>query len=88
MDVLKWAIQNKTWLFSGAGVAVITAIVSIVWWMITKSSHAQQQSGGIGSRNIQAGRDVNIAEMRPNFFLLVPKLQLGDAYWRQAPAWQ
>jgi hypothetical protein len=59
MDILKWAIENKAWLFSGAGVAIIVAIVG---WMLRKPSHAQQQSGGVDSQNIQAqaGRDLNI----------------------------
>jgi hypothetical protein len=58
MDMLTWAIENKAWLFSGAGVAIIAAIVR---WMLRKPSHAQQ-SGGTGSQNIQAqaGRDLNI----------------------------
>ena len=59
MDALNWAVENKTWLFSGAGVAIIAAIVR---WMLRKSSHAQQQNSGVGSQNIQAqaGRDLSI----------------------------
>lgn len=65
MDTLNWVIDNKTWLFSGAGVAIIVAIVG---WMLKKPSHVQQQSGGISSQNIQAGRDVNITqEGQPDF---------------------
>jgi len=42
--------------------ALKLVIETIVSWITKKPSHAQQQSGGVGSRNIQAqaARDVNI----------------------------
>jgi hypothetical protein len=61
MDALKWAIEkaieNRAWLFNGAGVSAIAGICAL---MLRNPSHVQRQSGGAGSQNIQAGRDVNI----------------------------
>jgi hypothetical protein len=30
-DILRWLDQNKTWVFSGIGVAIPIAIIS--WWL-------------------------------------------------------
>lgn len=60
MDTLKWVVENKQWLFSGIGGAAILTILTILEWMQRKPSHFQQLSGGVGSQNVQAGRDVNI----------------------------
>lgn len=44
------------------------AVLTIFKWMQRKPSHVQQQSGGVGSQNIQAGGDVNITgEGRSDF---------------------
>ena len=77
MDTLKWAIENKTCLFSGAGVAIIAAMVR---WMLRKPSHAQRQSGGVGSRNIQAGRDVNITHGARSDFLQKAKREAAAKF--------
>jgi hypothetical protein len=59
-STLRWVIQNKEWLFSGVGVTIVSLIIAIVLETRRKRSRTQHQSGGAGSQNIQAGRDVNI----------------------------
>ena len=57
--MLEWIADNKTWLFSGLGVAIPLAIVG---WLFSRPSSrsAQKQRGGDGSVNIQAGEDANV----------------------------
>jgi hypothetical protein len=62
MDIIKWTIDNKEWLFSGAGTVII---LTIMRWMVRKPSRAQQQRSDSGSQNIQAGRDMTIINASP-----------------------
>ena len=42
MDALTWVMHNKSWLFSGAGVVVITTIGTFMLWMIKKKNVQNQ----------------------------------------------
>ncbi|MET4000604.1 hypothetical protein [Marinobacterium sp. MBR-109] len=58
-DIIRWIVDNKEWLFSGAGVAVL------VWLgnMLRKNnvtSSTQKIRTGEKSTNYQAGRDIHI----------------------------
>lgn len=61
MSAIDWIKENKEWLFSGLGVALLTLIVAFVRRRAGDLSRAQHQSGGTGSQNMQAGRDINIS---------------------------
>lgn len=60
--MLQWLIENKEWIFSGVGVAVITGVIALVRRLFTHnaSPSSMEQSGGHGSTNYQAGRDMTI----------------------------
>lgn len=61
MEILSWLNDNKTWIFSGLGIAVPLAILT---WMFSRSSNKskQIQKGGAGSVNIQAGGDIQFGD--------------------------
>lgn len=59
-DFVAWVIDNKNWLFSGVGVAVVAWVVR-QFFKKTYTSSEQSIRSGDSSTNIQAGRDVNIA---------------------------
>jgi hypothetical protein len=52
---MKWIIDNKEWVFSGIGVAILG-------WLFFRSSNKQVQKGGNNSKNIQVGGNLNINE--------------------------
>ena len=52
---MDWILNNKEWIFSGIGVAVIVAIVGLVFG---KQKNKQIQKSGNNSINIQVGGDV------------------------------
>jgi predicted membrane metal-binding protein len=54
--MIDWVISNKEWVFSGIGVAVLAAILSVLLRSRSKQrkSTVLQQSGGDHSRNFQA----------------------------------
>ncbi|MBP3142213.1 hypothetical protein ACTFQF_14045 [Aliivibrio fischeri] len=56
---MDWIINNKEWLFSGIAVAVPLAIIG---FFFNKKTKTQVQKGGIGSKNIQVGRNLNIGD--------------------------
>lgn len=60
VDIIGWLDRNKQWVFSGTGVAVLSAIIAIVRWLIRRRAATPQQAqqSGAGSQNIQAGRDI------------------------------
>ena len=58
-------IQNKEWLFSGGGIALLAWIGRILFTKRNASSE-QTISSGDNSKNIQAGRDVNIRTTKKN----------------------
>jgi hypothetical protein len=58
--MMDWIWQNREWIFSGVGAALIGVLLG---WMKRKrdtSGTVQSQHSGRNSTNIQAGRDVNI----------------------------
>lgn len=57
---MEWIIDNKEWLFSGLGVAIIVGLFA--WSRQIK--HRQVQKGGHGSTNIQAGGDIDIGRRK------------------------
>lgn len=59
--MLEWIKENKTWIFSGVGIAITTLFLTTFLDQKT-SSPAQTQSG---TGNIQAGRDVSIVTPPP-----------------------
>ena len=62
MDSIGWLWGNKKWLFSGAGIAVISAVIALVW---RRGASRQSQTSGANSTNIQAGRDVSVRDREP-----------------------
>ncbi|WP_353254247.1 hypothetical protein [Salinisphaera sp. PC39] len=58
-NVFAWVIDNKEWLFSGVGLAVVAWVGRLIFKK-TSASSTQTIRSGDGSTNVQAGRDVNI----------------------------
>lgn len=54
-----WVIDNKEWLFSGAGLVVVAWMGRLIFKKRCASSTQTIRSGD-SSTNVQAGRDVNI----------------------------
>jgi len=58
---MEWIVENKDWLFSGVGVAImITIPLAIIGWFISTRGSKQVQKGGNNSTNIQVGGSLNI----------------------------
>jgi len=55
----EWITNNKEWVFSGVGVAVLAGVFGL--FRNRKSPPQQTQISGKNSTNIQAGRDVSVA---------------------------
>lgn len=54
--MFEYIIENKEWIFSGIGVAVIS------WFLLRKSKGlTMSQKGGKGSTNIQVGGDFSVS---------------------------
>jgi hypothetical protein len=51
--------NNKAWIFDGIGVSVLAGIAALLWRRRNRL-RTQRQTGGHGSTNIQAGRDVKL----------------------------
>ncbi|MCH8069570.1 MAG: hypothetical protein IID16_09935 [Candidatus Marinimicrobia bacterium] len=62
MNSIRWLKENKTWVFSGIGVAIISSVVWLFFVYRQESNTGQQQ---IGTINIQAGRDVVVVRSEP-----------------------
>ncbi len=57
--MIEWIDANKSWLFDGAGVVLISAIVGLIFrCRKQKESATQTISAGDNSTNLQGGRDV------------------------------
>lgn len=59
IDLITWIWSNKTWIFSGIGVA---AIGLLSYLFKKKSSINQSQKSGNDSFNLQAGGDLNLGK--------------------------
>jgi len=59
--MINWLRKNKTWVFSGIGVALITGLTSLFF---SNGTNGQATNQNImiqdGNKNIQAGRDVHV----------------------------
>lgn len=55
---MQWLIDNKEWVFSGAGVFLITLIIGV--FIKKKRASKQIQKSGSNSTNYQAGGDIKI----------------------------
>jgi hypothetical protein len=62
-DITTWVIENKEWLFSGAGLAAIVWIGRFFCKKRYATSTQTIRSGG-KSINVQAGRDINIGSQK------------------------
>ena len=58
---LKWVNENREWLFSGVGVAIIAAALAYIRRKWRTAAVEQSVRSGDTSQNIQAGRDINIS---------------------------
>lgn len=58
-EIWNYFLNNKEWIFSGVGVAVVSFILYLFRINKTKSNK-QYQKGGTGSVSIQAGKDISI----------------------------
>ena len=57
---MQWIIDNKDWIFSGAGIFIISIVVGVI--VKNKSSSKQIQKSGSNSANYQAGKNINIGK--------------------------
>ena len=53
-DILKWISENKQWVFSGVGVFIIAAVVSMVRWIL--SGRRQRPSRATPTSEATVGR--------------------------------
>ncbi|MCG7947618.1 MAG: hypothetical protein N0C84_14865 [Candidatus Thiodiazotropha taylori] len=56
--IIQYVTDNKEWIFSGVGVAIIVAVAGL--FFRKKSDINQTIKSGSSSTNIQAGQDVHI----------------------------
>lgn len=62
-DFIVWVIDNRHWLFSGAGLVVVAWMGRLIFKKRCASSTQTIRSGD-GSTNVQAGRDVSIGPQK------------------------
>lgn len=62
-NFVSWIIDNKEWLFSGAGLVVIGWLVRLIFKKRNGSINQNIHSGD-NSINLQAGKDVNIGSKK------------------------
>jgi len=55
---MQWIIENKEWIFSGAGIFAISLLAG--FFIKRKSTTTQAQKAGNNSTNYQAAGDINI----------------------------
>lgn len=56
--MLNWIIENKEWIFGGAGVAIISGLIAL--FRRGSDGVNQRQTAGDNSTNIQSGRDLRV----------------------------
>jgi hypothetical protein len=60
-EIWKWVIENKSWIFDGIGVAIITGLIAIFLRRRQKDEGTKQtQVSGDNSVNIQSAGNVTI----------------------------
>jgi hypothetical protein len=59
--MLDWLIANKEWVFSGVGVAALAGLVGLLYRRARSAAPGLEQHAAGGSRNLQAGRDINVS---------------------------
>lgn len=57
---MQWLIDNKEWVFSGAGIFAISVIAG--WFLKKRTAVKQKQKSGSNSTNYQAGGDIKIGK--------------------------
>lgn len=57
---MEWIIQNKEWLFSGVGLAIIGGIWDFLKKEKPDNKYYQSINSGNNSTNIQGGKNVNV----------------------------
>ena len=60
-EIIKWIVNNKEWLFSGMGFAILVGIVKFLFF---RDKPTQVQKSGNDSISIQAGGDVHIGNTK------------------------
>ena len=60
--IINWLVDSKEWLFSGAGIVIISLVVRF-FIKRNNSSTTQTIKSGTQSTNIQAGRDINMGSI-------------------------
>ena len=66
MDWIKYITENASWIFSGIGVLVISAIFAAFKFRTNKKANNQSQTVSGGGRGYQAGGDINYNEKKKN----------------------
>lgn len=61
-----WISDNKEWLFSGIGLAVVGGVCRIIFKKNLVSSSTQTIRSGDHSTNFQAGRDLSFDAKKRN----------------------
>jgi hypothetical protein len=56
--MLNWIISNKEWVFSGAGVVIVSAIFALLKWTFKK--HDQKKANTINQSQKSGGKSTNI----------------------------
>ena len=57
--LIQWVVNNKEWIFSGAGLMLVTWIGRVIY-KGRQADSSQTIRSGNNSINIQAGRDMQI----------------------------
>lgn len=60
-EIIKWIANNKEWLFSGMGIAILAGIIKFLFF---RNNPKQVQKTGNDSISIQAGGDVHIGDAK------------------------
>ncbi|WP_152612813.1 hypothetical protein [Leisingera sp. ANG-M6] len=59
----EYLVENKEWIFSGAGIAIVSAGVYLLR-KIGRQTPSMKQESGDGSLNIQVGGSINDSEIK------------------------
>mgnify|MGYP006914293521 FL=1 len=68
-DVVSWGVENKNWIFSGIGVAILAAFTSLIRTYLFGNNNQPNDSIKIEDSDIDgqvAGRDINVEEHDDN----------------------